>query len=63
VPAIAVDSSRLPTGTHTPKLALRTPGIASVTTRSPPGSTVVAMHPPPEVSRVLVFARRIIRQS
>ena len=44
VPASDTDSSREPTGTQTPTLALRTPGIASVTMRRPPGSTVRVMH-------------------
>ena len=40
------DSSRDPTPTHTPMAADRTPGIASVTTRSPPGRTVRRTSPP-----------------
>ena len=40
-------SSREPTPTQTPTLALRTPGIASVTMRRPPGSTVRVITPPP----------------
>jgi hypothetical protein len=38
-------------------VALRTPGIVSVTTRSPPGKTVVAMLPPPVAATVRVVAR------
>ena len=39
-PDIVGVSSREPTPTQTPMLAERTPGIASVMTRSPPGRTV-----------------------
>src|SRR6476659_1673683 len=44
------DSSRDPTPTHTPMEAERTPRIASVTTRSPPGSTVRRTSAPPSCS-------------
>src|SRR3954469_21535430 len=62
VPARAGVSSREPTGTQMPTLALRTPGIASVTTRRPPGRTVREISPPPvaESSR-RVLARRWAR--
>src|SRR6476619_5679367 len=43
------DSSRDPTPTHTPMEADRTPGMASVTTRSPPGSTVRFTSAPPSL--------------
>ena len=57
MPASAGVSSREPTGTHTPTLALRTPGIASVTTRRPPGRTVRVITPPPVASRRRVLVR------
>ena len=58
MPATAGVSSRQPTGTQTPTLALRTPGIASVTMRRPPGSTVRVICPPPVAGTVRVRARR-----
>ena len=61
MPASAGVSSRDPTGTHTPTLALRTPGIASVTTRSPPGSVVRVITPPPLAPSRRVCARRSSR--
>src|SRR4051794_10260116 len=58
VPASGPVPPREPTGTHTPTLALRTPGIASDTIRNPPGRTVRVIVPPPvAVSRRLVRAR------
>jgi hypothetical protein len=36
---------------------LRTPGIASVTTRNPPGRTVRVIVPPPEAASCCVWAR------
>ena len=46
-----------PTPTHTPMLALRDPGMASVTTRRPPGNSVRLITPPPATEAVLVRAR------
>ena len=57
MPATDGVSSREPTRTQMPTLAERTPGIASVTIRRPPGSTVRLITPPPETGKVRVFAR------
>src|SRR5690625_2433179 len=45
-PASSGGSSRDPTPTQMPIVAERTPGIASVTTRKPPGRTVRRTRPP-----------------
>src|SRR3954453_7786367 len=45
-PATAGCSSREPTPTQMPRVADRTPGIVSVSTRSPPGSSGRSTRPP-----------------
>src|SRR5919107_3352167 len=45
-PASRSSSSREPTPTQMPRVAERTPGIVSVSTRRPPGSTVRSTRPP-----------------
>src|SRR5215211_1214796 len=52
-------SSRLPTPTQQPSVADRTPGVLSVSTRTPPGRTVRRTSAPPASPATVVVVPRV----
>src|SRR4051794_38424143 len=52
-------SSRLPTPTQQPSVAERTPGVLSVSTRTPPGRTVRRTSAPPVSPATVVVVPRV----